>query len=127
MISFVVMKVVPAVGTGIRAARGHMPKYTATALLCNGPECSVFCDIAELGMALLSSLVSTPEGRAAFKAEDGEKNVLQWTKTWNKGEETRGRTCIVDGCPKANFVQEAAANCIDMSKRKLRYKKGKKK
>ena len=74
---------------------------------------------------MLSSLLHIPEGRAAFKAEDGEKMVMQWTKTWNDGEEARGRTNIVDGCPKAVFVQDAAEQCIAASKRKSRKKKAK--
>ena len=100
----------------------QIPRFTDSVLQRNGPECSVFCDIAELGLKLLSSLLHTPEGRAAFKAEDGEKIVLQWTKTWNDDEEARGRTSVVDGCPKALFVQEAAEQCIASSKRKLRKK-----
>jgi hypothetical protein len=119
------LKVIPVVMASVRAARSHMTRCTAGVLERNGPECSVFCDIAELAFEFLSSLQHTPEGRAAFKAEDGEKMVWQWTKTWIVGEEPRGRTSIIDGCPKALLVQDAAEQCIAMSTRKSKKKKKK--
>ena len=118
-------KAVPVVTASVRAARSQMIKHTGNVLQNNSAECSVFCDIAELGLKLLASLQHTPEGRAAFKAENGEKMVLQWTKTWIDGEETLGRTNIVDGCPKSEFVQKAAEQCIAMSKRKSKSSRNK--